>query len=55
MDQVKKSKVFAPVTLKMVQQSQPRPDDQCEYDGDTINDIIIVGRLLKRIEEPMRT
>lgn len=27
----------------------------CEYDGETINDIIIVGRLLKRMEEPMRT
>lgn len=33
----------------------PRPDDVCEYDGDPINDIILCGRILRRIEEPMRT
>lgn len=54
-EQQKKSKVFTPVSVKMVQQSQPRPDDVCEFDGDPVNDIIIVGRLLRKIDEPMRT
>jgi hypothetical protein len=40
----------------MVQQAQPRPDDVCEFEGgDPITDIILTGRLLRRIEEPMRT
>lgn len=53
---MKRSKVFTPVTLKMVQQAQPRPDDVCEFEGgDPITDIILTGRLLRRIEEPMRT
>ena len=47
--------MFTPVTVRMVSASQPRLDDVCEYDGDAINDIILVGRLLRRIEEPMRT
>lgn len=51
----RKAKVFTPVTVKMVANSQPRPDDVCEYDGDPINDIILCGRILRRIEEPMRT
>lgn len=51
----RKAKVFTPVTVKMVRNAQPRPDDVCEYDGDPINDIIICGLILRRIEEPMRT
>lgn len=51
----RKAKVFTPVTVKMVSNAQPRPDDVCEYDGDPINDIILCGRILRRIEEPMRT
>lgn len=51
----RKSKVFTPVTVRMIMNSQPRPDDICEFDGDPINDIILVGRLLRRVEEPMRT
>lgn len=44
------------MTLKMVQGAQPRPDDICEFEGgDPVTDIIIVGRILRRIEEPMRT
>ncbi len=39
----------------MVYQSKPRPDDVCEFDGEPMNDVIIVGRLLRRLEEPMRT
>ena len=39
----------------MVARSQPRPDDICEFFGEPITDIILVGRLLKKIEEPMRT
>jgi RPA family protein len=39
----------------MVLNSRPRPDDICEFDGDPINDIILCGRLLRRVDEPMRT
>ena len=35
--------------------AQPRPDDICEFEGDPINDIILTGRLIRRVEEPMRT
>ena len=52
---MKRSKVFTPVTLKMVHYAQPRPDDVCEFEGDPISDVILIGRLLRRIEEPMRT
>jgi hypothetical protein len=53
---MKRSKVFTPVTLKMVMNAMPRPDDICEFEGgDPITDIILVGRILRRIEEPMRT
>jgi hypothetical protein len=51
----KKSKVFTPVTVRMIMNSLPRPDDICEFEGDPISDIILCGRLLRRIEEPMRT
>ena len=54
-DGQRKQKVFTPVTVRMVMNSQPRPDDICEFDGDPINDIILTGRLLRRVEEPMRT
>ncbi len=27
----------------------------CEFDGEPINDVIVVGRVLRRLEEPMRT
>ena len=58
----------------MIQEASPRPDDVCEIDGDTINEvrvqfllissltyfsvnfqIIIVGRVTDKQEEPMRT
>ena len=51
--------------MKMIQEAQPRPDDVCEIEGEPINDvslvyfltvqIIIVGRVIDRKEEPMRT
>mgnify|MGYP000993561762 CR=1 FL=1 len=37
--QRRKNRVFAPVTLKMIQEASPRPDDVCEIDGDTINEV----------------
>lgn len=37
--QKRKNRVFAPVTMKMIQEAQPRPDDVCEIDGDAINDV----------------
>jgi RPA family protein len=53
--QKRKNRVFAPVTMKMIQEASPRPDDVCEIDGEAINDIIIVGRVITKQEEPMRT
>lgn len=41
--------------MKMIKEAQPRPDDVCEIDGDSINDIIIVGRVTAKQDEPMRT
>jgi len=51
----RKNRVFAPVTMKMIHEASPRPDDVCEIEGEPINDIIIVGRVIQRTEEPMRT
>jgi len=53
--EVRKSKVFCPVTNEIIRRALPRPDDICEFLGDAINDIILVGRLIRRLEEPMRT
>ena len=38
-NQRRKNRVFAPVTLKMIQEASPRPDDVCEIDGDSINEV----------------
>ena len=45
--QRRKNRVFAPVTLKMIQEASPRPDDVCEIDGDTINEVSLVPSTLK--------
>lgn len=37
--QRRKNRVFAPVTLKMIQEASPKPDDVCEIDGDQINEV----------------
>ncbi len=37
--QRRKNRVFAPVTMKMIQEAQPRPDDVCEIEGEAINDV----------------
>jgi hypothetical protein len=51
----RKSKVFAPVTVRMIMNAQTRPDDVCEFEGEPISDIILLGRLIRRVVEPMRT
>jgi replication factor A2 len=51
----KKPKMFVPVTLRMLQKSTVTQDDQFEVEGEPITDIIIVGRLLSRDEQPTRT
>ena len=43
------------MTMKMINDSQPGADDTLEIDGDTINDIIVVGRLIEQKKEAMRT
>lgn len=37
--QRRKNRVFAPVTMRMIQEAQPRPDDVCEIEGEAINDV----------------
>lgn len=39
----------------MIADAQPRPDDVCEIDGEQLNDIILVGRLITKQEESLRT
>ena len=43
------------MTLKMVQDASPRPDDMLEIDGEPVNDVVIVGRLVSYSCENMRT
>jgi len=35
----RKSRVFAPVTLKMIYEAAPRPDDVLEIEGENIADV----------------
>ena len=37
--QRRKNRVFAPVTMKMIHEASPRPDDVCEIEGEAINDV----------------
>ena len=37
--QRRKNRVFAPVTLKMIQEASPGADDVCFVDGDQINEV----------------
>ena len=43
--QRRKNRVFAPVTMKMIQEASPRPDDVCEIEGEAINDVSIKIRV----------
>ncbi|CAI2377469.1 unnamed protein product [Moneuplotes crassus] len=51
----RKSRMFVPVTIRMINDSSPRPDDIFEIDGAPINEVIIVGRIIKKDEQPTRT
>ena len=35
----RKNRVFAPVTIKMIQDASPRADEVCEIDGEPMNDV----------------
>jgi hypothetical protein len=37
--QRRKNRVFAPVTMKMIHEASPRPDDVCEIEGESIVDV----------------
>ena len=39
----------------MIEEANPRSDDVCEIDGEVFNDIILVGRVMSKTEESMRT
>lgn len=47
--------MFIPVTIKMINDASPRPDDVFEIDGAPMNEIIITGRIISRNEQPTRT
>ena len=51
----KKWKTFVPVTLKMLIESKITQSDSFEIEGESVNDVIIWGRLLSREELPTRT
>jgi len=38
----------------MINESVPGPNDVCEMDGDSINEIMIVGKIVSKNEENMR-
>jgi len=42
--------MFIPVTIKMINDASPRPDDVFEIDGAPMNEIIIVGRIIQKYE-----
>ena len=37
--QKRKNRIFTPVTVKMITEASPGPDDVCEIDGEHINDV----------------
>ena len=51
--QRRKNRVFAPVTMKMIQEASPRPDDVCEIEGEAINDVsdFSIARCFQRVRE----
>lgn len=51
----KKPKMFVPMTLSMLINTEKTSDDQFEVDGEQINDIIIVGRVSDKDSHPTRT
>jgi len=40
--------MFVPVSIKMINDSQARPDDIFEIDGTAMNEVIIVGRIISK-------
>lgn len=48
------TRIFVPVTMKMVSEAEIGKDDSCEIDGEPINEIIICGRVICQEDEPMR-
>lgn len=51
----RKPKMFVPVTFKLLHSATVNSDDHFEIEGEAIQDIIVVGRLLSRDEQPTRT
>lgn len=50
----RKFKIFAPVTIKMIEDCVPGPNDVCEIDGENINEVSILGRVTLMEKENMR-
>jgi len=51
----RKTRMFVPVTIKMINDASPRPDDIFEIDGAPMNEIIITGRIIAKHDQPTRT
>jgi RPA family protein len=51
----KKTKMFVPLTLKMVNFAECTNDDKFTIEGEEITDVIIIGRLIQKDEMPTRT
>ena len=51
----KKARLYVPMTLKMVADVGTGPDDQCQLDGNNVDQVIVVGALFDQHKENMRT
>ena len=51
----KKQKMFTPVTLKLFMEAKVDSEDNFNVDGQEINDIILVGRVYEKDDQPTRT
>mmetsp|Transcript_27458 Transcript_27458/g.24335 ORF Transcript_27458/g.24335 Transcript_27458/m.24335 type:complete len:267 (-) Transcript_27458:51-851(-) len=51
----KKTKMFIPITLSLLKTATLKEDDTFELDGEQVNDIIMIGRVHHREEQPTRT
>ena len=45
-----KNKVFVPASLAMVDAAQPGPNDECEFDGEGVSELVLLGRVMSIAE-----
>lgn len=44
--QKRKNRRFEPVSMLMINKAVPRPNDECEIEGELINDVSILGNTI---------